>query len=182
MNNTRTPNDSMAPGVLAPRTLTSQVKIGAIYGAIWSLVPGILSELLWHPGQAASVVASGIITGVIVTCLVSPLLVRARWWQAVILGMVSLPLGASLFGLIVSSMHWLIFKATGVQLRFVMQTVEPPGYLFDPVDVAFEYVTHSTTTFFAIGLIPLAILTTLHLFRRIDRSRQMTPTTLETAL
>jgi MFS family permease len=164
-------NSGEPNGVPAPKTLMRRVKLGAVYGALWSLVPGVLSELLWHPGQAASVVASGIITGVIVTCLVSPLLAAARWWQIVILGMASLPLGASLFGLIVSSMHWLIFKATGVQLRFVMQTVEPPGYLFDPLDVAFDYSLHSTMTVFAIGLLPLAVFTTLHLFRQIDRCR-----------
>jgi hypothetical protein len=32
------------------------------------------------------------------------------------------------------------------------------------------------------GLIPLAILTTLHLFRNFDRSHQMRPTTFENAM
>jgi hypothetical protein len=43
---------------------------GAIYGALWSLAPGILGQLLSlsRPGETATVVLTGVLTGVLVSC------------------------------------------------------------------------------------------------------------------
>jgi hypothetical protein len=150
---------------------------GAIYGALWSLAPGILSELmrLSKPGQAATVILTGILTGVLTSSALAPLLARATRWHAVVLGVVSLPLGAWLFGFLISWIHWVVMRLTGVHYRFVMQIVESPGYDFAPLQVAKQYALFSTWSPFGFVLIPLAILTTLHLQRSILRCRQGEP-------
>ena len=147
--------------------LLKRIGIGAAYGAVWSLAPGVLSELMRQPGEAATVIFSGSIAGGLLACALAPLLARARLWQALLLGLFSLPLGAGLFGFVISWMHWVVMKLTGTHYRFVMQIVEPPGYVFGPLKAAGDYVLFSTLSPFAFVFIPLAVLTTLHLRRRV---------------
>ena len=113
---------------------------------------------------------AGAITGVLVACVLAPALARSRLWQAVLLGVVSLPLGAGLFGIIISWVHWIVMQTTGVHYRFVMEVVEPPGYVFGPLKAGREYAFYSTFSAFAFLFVPLALLTTLHLRRRILRA------------
>jgi hypothetical protein len=101
--------------------------------------------------------------------------VRSRLWQAVLLGVLSLPMGAGLFGFVVSWVQWAVMKLTGTHYRFVMQIVEAPGYVFAPLKAARDYALYSTVSVFALVFIPLAILTTLHLRWRVLRSCQSTP-------
>lgn len=144
---------------------------GLIYGAFWSIVPGVLSELLWSPWQAKTVIASGMVTGTIVTFALAPLLRRTSTVKGALLGVLSLPLGAWLFGLAISCLHWIVLKTTGTHFRFVMQIDEYPGYIWAPLDVAWQYAVFSMFTIFAVVLLPLAILTTLHLQRVVQRTR-----------
>jgi hypothetical protein len=147
---------------------------GAIYGALWSLAPGILGELLRlsKPGEAVTVILTGILTGVLVSVTLAPLLPKTKRWHAAILGVISLPLGAWLFGFLISWCHWSVMKLTGVHYRFVMPIVEPPGYVFAPLHAAKDYALFSTLSPFALVFIPLAVLTTLHLRSRFIRSSQ----------
>ena len=145
------------------------------YGAAWSLVPGILSELMRQPGQAATVVFAGTIIGALVACALAPVLARSRLWQALLLAVMSLPLGAGLFGFSISWIHWVVLKLTGVHYRFVMQIVESPGYAFAPLEAARDYAICSTWSPFGFVLIPLAILTTLHLRQILLRCLQAAP-------
>lgn len=145
---------------------------GSVYGALWSFAPGVLSELLRQPGEAATVVLSGILTGVVVTFSLATLLPRCQRPVAWLLGAMSLPLGAGIFGLVISWIHWIVMKLTGTHYRFVMEIVEPPGYVFGPLQAARDYAIYSTLSVFALLFIPLAILTTLHLRRKLLRPRQ----------
>ena len=142
---------------------------GAFYGALWSLAPGVLSEMLSlsRPGESATVVFIGIITGVLVSAALAPVLRRAKRWHAAVLGVLSVPLGSSLFGFHLSWCHWGVMKLTGIHYRFVMEIVEPPGHVFGPLQVARDYALYSTLSPFGLLSIPLAILTTLHLRSRI---------------
>lgn len=140
---------------------------GLGYGAIWSLVPGALSDLLRSPLQAATVLGAGMMTGIVVTLALALVLKRANVWQAAVLGILSLPIGAWLFGLLISCVHWMILQVSGVHLRFVTEIEEVPGYLWAPFDAAFQYAFFSSFTVFAIALLPLAILTTLHLWKAV---------------
>jgi hypothetical protein len=147
---------------------------GAIYGALWSLAPGVLSELLSlsRPGEAITVILTGILTGVLVSAALTPVLRRTKRWHAAVLGVLSLPLGAWLFGFLISWCHWGVMKLTGIHYRFVMEIVESPGYVFAPLKAARDYALYSTRSPFGLLFFPLAILTTLHLRERILRSRQ----------
>ncbi len=140
---------------------------GALYGAVWSLAPGCISKLLSTPGEAATVILAGAVTGMLVSAALAPGLARCNRWQAVCLGVVSLPLGAGLFGFVASWIHWLVMKLTGTHYRFVMQIVEPPGHIFDPLQTARDYALSATLSVLGIVFIPLAIFTTLHLRRRL---------------
>jgi hypothetical protein len=140
---------------------------GAIYGTLWSLAPGVLSELLSvaRPGEAMTVVLTSILTGVLVSAALAPLLPRTKHWHAAVLGVLSLPLGAWLFGFLISWCHWGVMKLTGIHYRFVMEIVEPPGHAL-----------YSTLSPFGLLLIPLAILTTLHLrSRNVPTRPSITP-------
>lgn len=143
---------------------------GAGAGALWSLIPGILSEMMRPPGQAATVLVSGALTGLLVSGALAPFLVRARRWQAVGMGLLSLPLGAGLYGSILPWLHWAILKVSGVHFRCVMEIVEPPGHVFDPLGSALFLVGYSSFTWFALLCYPLAVLTTLRLRRRLLRA------------
>ena len=145
---------------------------GCVYGALWSLAPGVLSELLRHPGEAATVVLSGMLTGIGVTFGLATLLPRCRRPLVWLLGALSLPLGAGLFGIVISWVHWIVMKLTGTHYRFVMEIVEPPGYVFGPLQAARDYALCSTVSAFALLFIPLAVLTTLHLRGQIRRLNQ----------
>ena len=147
---------------------------GVAYGVAWSVAPTILSELLRQPGEAATVIFAGAITGVLVACVLAPALARSQLWQAVLLGVAALPLGAGLFGIIISWVHWIVMQTTGVHYRFVMEVVEPPGYVFGPLKAGRDYAFHSTCSAFAFLLVPFALLTTLHLRRRILREHKPT--------
>jgi hypothetical protein len=65
-------------------------------------------------------------------------------------------------------------QTTGIHYRFVMEVVEPPGYVFGPLKAGRDYALHSTCSAFAFLFVPLALLTTLHLRRRILREHNLT--------
>lgn len=153
----------------SPHLIKATLIWGAIYGSLWSLAPGTFSELLTlsRPGETASVILTGSLTGVLVTALLAPVLRRAKRWHAIVLGLLSLPLGAWTFGFLISWCHWGIMKLTGTHYRFVMEIVEPPGHVFGPLQAAWDYTRFSTASILGLLFIPLAILTTLHLRRRL---------------
>jgi hypothetical protein len=155
---------------ISPARIKTFLMLGSLYGAVWSLVPGYLSELLSMPGEAATVILSGAMTGIIVSAALVPVLARCKRWQAIGLGVLALPVGAWLFGFVISCIHWVVMKVTGMHYRFVMQIVEPPGYIFNPLQTAKLYALYATLSAFGIVFIPLAIFTTLHLRRRIAPS------------
>ena len=163
---TMAPVSHQTPAI-SPARIKTVLLSGALYGAVWSLAPGCLSELLSMPGEAAIVILSGAMTGMIMSAALVPVLARCKRWQAVGLGVLSLPLGAGLFGFVISCIQWVVMKPTGTDYRFVMQIVEQPGYIFDPLQTAKHYVLYATLSAFGIVFIPLAIFTTLHLWRRI---------------
>lgn len=142
---------------------------GAGGGVLWSLVPGFLSELLHPPGQAATVVLSGALTGLLLSAGMAPLLVRARRWQVVVLGLVSLPLGAGSFAWFLTWSHLAVLKVTGVHFRGVMEIVEPPGYIFDPIGSFWWMAEMSLHPMPGLICLPLAILTAIGLRRQLTR-------------
>lgn len=142
------------------KTFTRLSTLGASSGLAWGVVPLTLSELGNSAGETASVLFAGAITGVAVTLLLAWPLHRAGRWPAIALGVLSLPLGAFLFGVIASWVHYGVASWSGVAFRFVQ-------YRFEPLQVGQDYALFASLSWFAIALIPLAVATTILLHRAV---------------
>lgn len=131
---------------------------GFISGAVWSLVPGILSELFRSPGETATVVLSGALSGVLVTGLLAVGLPRVSGKGRILLGLFSLPVGAFAFGFIISFIHLVVESLFDVRYRFVASE-------FMPIRTGIGYAVGSTLWFPAFVLLPLAVFTSRLFFR-----------------
>jgi hypothetical protein len=141
---------------------------GMISGLLWSLVPGTLGELFASPGETLTVLGAGVLTGVGVSFLLYLPLARLGRKDPVrsvlIAGILSLPAGAFLFGVVVSSLQLLVHMVTGAKYPFVK-------YGFEPVETGFFYALLSVASFFVLGCLPLAIFTTWLFHRLVVKER-----------
>jgi hypothetical protein len=126
---------------------------GAFSGVIWSLAPMALTELWRSPGEMASVLFAGVITGMAVTLLLAWPLLRSEHWTAAAIGAASLPLGAFLFGVIASCVHLGIAQVAGIPYRFV-------EHRFEALRVGQDYALGVLIPWIAVVLFPAAIVTT----------------------
>ncbi|MEJ0089616.1 MAG: hypothetical protein WDM80_07730 [Limisphaerales bacterium] len=128
-------------------TTVKVIVFGVVNGLLWSLAPGGLNNLFLSK-DAALVCIAGMLTGIAVSlALKAPLTRFGRGW-ALIFGLVSLPLGAFIFGVIFSILDvsaWLNGSQYGIFNVFLIG-----GY----------YALLSIISIFAIILLPLAVLTT----------------------
>lgn len=129
---------------------------GLCFGAAWSLIPGRLSEILLPVGQGLTVIVAGMLTGLAVSFLLSIPLLKTGSGTAILLGIVSLPLGAFVFGIVVSLVQLLVLYATGHAYRFV-------GLRFSPLSIGIQYALGTFIPYFAAFLFPLAISSTCYL-------------------
>jgi hypothetical protein len=129
------------------------IVFGTTAGAFWSVVPGGLSELFDSLGESISVVISGMLTGILVSAVLFRPLQHVRITGTLFLGFLSLPVGAFVFGVIISIVQLLINILTGISYRFI-------EYGFKPLHVGIDYAGFSIVSIFALALIPLAIFTT----------------------
>lgn len=126
---------------------------GTVSGLLWSLVPGYLSELMYSSvGQTATVLITGVLTGITVSALLTLPLLWLRIKGIITLGIVALPIGAFLFGFFLSLLQKAVQLWIGPTYRFV-------EYRFAPVEAGLNYAFFSVT-YFALILIPLSLLTT----------------------
>jgi hypothetical protein len=143
---------------------------GMISGLLWSLVPDALvpatiggGSLIASPGETLTVLGAGVLTGVGVSFLVYLPLARLGRKNPVrrvlVAGILSLPAGAFLFGVVVSSLQLVVHMVTGAKYPFV-------EHGFAPVATWFIYALFSVASFFVIGCLPFAIFTTW-LFHRL---------------
>ena len=135
---------------------------GVVSGLIWSLVPGTLSELFRSPGETATVIVSAVLSGIVTSFTLAAALARFKHVAAIFFGLLSLPLGAFAFGVLLSLVQWLVREFNGVAYSFV----EPE---FAPFTAGAEYALLSVISVFAFVLFPLAVLTTF-LLRRVIHS------------
>jgi hypothetical protein len=144
------------------RTTTRVLCFGTISGLIWSVVPGILSELFRSSRETATVLISGVLTGVVVSLSLEAPLVKFGRWSGFVFGLLSLPLGSFAFGVLISLVQLAASKLTGGEYRFV-------SYGFNPFQTGFGYALVSIISVFALVLFPLAVLTTLLLRAIVKR-------------
>jgi hypothetical protein len=123
---------------------------GIVSGLIWSVVPGGLNDL-FRSKESILVFIAGAVTGLAVSlALKVPLTKFGRWWT-LLLGLVSLPLGAFIFGVVFSLLNlsdWLNGSQYGI---------------FNSILIGGYYALLSVISIFAIVLFPLAVLTTFTL-------------------
>ena len=149
---------------------------GSVSGALWSFAPGLLSGLFYKDGQydarstglCITVFVAGILTGIAVSFTLRPLLKTRGRWMPVLLGLCSLPLGAFIFGVIISVVHLLVKSVSGTTYTFV-------EYGFRPISAGADYALYSAISIFALVLYPLSITTTFRL-RRIVHNQSTDPT------
>ncbi len=153
----------MNPLHIRMRRLLQLTAFGAASGLVWSLVPLVLSELYQSAGEIVSVLSAGTLTGITVTLILAGPLSLSRRRTAVMVGAASLPLGAFLFGVIVSWVHLGLWHWSGTTYRFV-------EHRFDPLEAGWTYlVSLSWIPWFAAILFPLAVVTTILLHHSIHR-------------
>jgi hypothetical protein len=131
-----------------------------VSGLIWSLVPGALSELFRSPGETATVVVSGVLSGILTSFALAAPLARFGRGPVILFGALSLPLGAFAFGVLLSLVQWLVREFSGTGYRFV-------AHEFASLTAGIQYAVSSVISVFAFVLFPLAVLTTFLLKRAI---------------
>ena len=121
-------------------TTAKVITFGIVSGLTWSVIPGSLNDLFQSSEESIQVVIAGLLTGVIVSlALKSPLKKFTKGW-ALIIGLLSLPFGAFIFGSIFSIIHSSDWS--------------------NAFQVGAEYAVISVISLFAVILFPLAVLTT----------------------
>jgi hypothetical protein len=136
--------------MLASMSTTAKViTFGIISGLIWSLIPGGLNELFSSVKESGLVLFAGILTGIGVSLVLKiPLARFSRWWTLII-GLISLPLGAFIFGIVFTLLDLVFGDLNGGDYK-----------LFGAFSVGIEYALVSVISLFAVILFPLAVLTT----------------------
>ena len=141
---------------------------GVVSGLIWSVVPGTLAELFRSPRETAMVVVSGLLTGVLTSFGLSAPLARFGLRATIVFGALSLPLGAFIFGVLLSLAHWVVRAFSGT-------THQLSAHAFAPMTAGAEYAILSVVSIYAIVLFPLAVSTTFLLRRVIHSGHNLEP-------
>lgn len=130
------------------------VQFGLLSGFLWSLIPAI-----WlHGGQPTSRMGvistlAGIVTGILVSLILAPLLTRVGYLGAAVVGVLSYPLSTFLYGFVIT---WIQFGL----MSGGTQAFRSNGGGFAPIMAGTQYAFLSLTIW---PLCLLAITTTLAL-------------------
>jgi hypothetical protein len=152
------------------KTRTRVYIFGLIAGLIWSVIPGILLKEFKSFGETIAVLVTGAITGLLVSIALYIPLKKFKSWIGFFLGslffgIIALPLGAFLFGVLISIMETAL---TGLPSYF--------NESFSPFSDGVFLAAMSTFSFYGIVFLPLAMITTFFLKIIISSSE---PTTKE---
>ena len=145
-------------------TSAKVILFGIISGLVWSIVgPGILMDSLFNSArETVLVMFTGSLTGVAVSMLIKGPLIRYGKTRAVILGLVSLPFGAFIYGVISS-----VFGLSGFDDNL--------GIIDNALGNGVTYAVLSVISLFGIIFLPLAVLTTF-ILRVVIRSNNKSGT------
>jgi hypothetical protein len=129
------------------------LKFGLLSGFLWSLIPGVLGEGLFHLTTAALLIIAGCLAGIVVTFGQATILPRCNRFGIFVLGILSLPLGAFCFGLF-ASVVGNTFGAIVPEWRGKPESPFTTGLVFAMLCVPM-----------AVVLLPLSVFTTFRLRR-----------------
>lgn len=127
------------------------VIFGAFSGSVWSLAPGVLGDLFSDRADIPGTFIAGILAGVLTAAMLSLPITRFGRTGTLVLGVVSLPVGAFVFGL---------------SLALVSRIAPALTSHVHPWSSAMSFAVLSVISVFAVVLFPLALVTT-HLFRKV---------------
>ena len=140
---------------------TARITIfGALSGLIWSVVPGFICDLFKSRSEVIAVLIAGVLTGIVVSLLLSRPLRRLSRRGSLWLGALALPLGGFCFGVSISFVHLAASHIKSVAHIFGQ-------YPFAPLTQGVSFAVLSVISVFAVVLFPLAIYTTFVLRRFI---------------
>ena len=138
------------------------VLFGLVSGLLWSFAPGVLAGLF--NGSTPGAILASIASGSITSAILAPLLTRVRRRGTIVLGLLSLPVGAFIFG-----------SVFGLIVQFLPSLTEGAFGPFAPWHYGFNYVLLSVATPFAVMLFPLALVTTFLLKMVLLRAAEQYP-------
>ena len=130
-------------------------------GLLWSVAPGVLANLFSSRADVPAAVVAGIVSGVITSAILGAVVARFGRGLAVGFGLLSLPLGAFVFGFNLALITRFLPALTSGSLAVV-----------EPWKLGSDYAILSVFTVLAVGLFPLAVVTTLLLRSFIIRGRK----------
>jgi hypothetical protein len=142
-------------------TFARILTFGTVSGLLWSAAPGVLANLFSTRGDIPATVIAGMVSGILTSTLLAAVVMRFGRGLAVLFGLLSLPLGAFLFGFTVALI-----------VRFVPALTSGTRAFVEPWTLGFNYALWSVISVFAIGLFPLAVFTTLLLRSFMIRGRR----------
>jgi hypothetical protein len=134
---------------------------GLLSGLLWSLVPGTLANLFESRANVPATLLAGIVAGILTSLALASVLGRFGRILAVVLGLLSLPLGAFIFGF-----------ALEIIAHFFSTLSSGDRTFLQPWRLGLNYAVLSVISIFAVGLFPMAVLTTFFLRRVILRGRK----------
>lgn len=143
------------------KNLIRLLSFGVVCGVVLSLIPAFLCNLRSPFSQFLTVLGAGVASGVIVTCfcsLVKPS--EEAWWKTGVVGVLSLPLGAFVFGFVLAVVHQRLADDFGITYRLA----EPPPV--GPVTSGSQLAAASLSLL-PMVFSPLAVLST-HLLWRLE--------------
>jgi hypothetical protein len=134
---------------------------GLVSGLIWSVAPGVLMDGFSTRADVITTLMASVVAGVASSAILAPFVARLGRAVVVVLGLLSLPLGAFAFGFSLTLIYQLLPGLTN--------GTRPSDH---PLSQGLFFAFLSTVSVFAVGLFPLAVLTTF-LLRSFVRSQQV---------
>jgi hypothetical protein len=143
------------------KTLKRVLVFGSISGLLWCVVPGLLDDLFSTPADTPVTVMAGVVAGILTSAMLALSVPRISRGFTMVVGTFALPLGAFVFGF-----------AFALLSRFLPMLGSGTRAILDPWTLGLNYALLSVISIFAIGLFPLAVVTTLLLRAFILRGRR----------
>jgi hypothetical protein len=141
-------------------TISRILVFGSVSGLLWSVAPGVLADLFSSRADVPATVIAGIISGVVTSAILAAVVTRFGRGLTVVFGLLSLPVGAFVFGFTLALIDRFLPLLRGTRA------------LVEPWTLGFNYALLSIISVFAVGLFPLAVVTTLFLRWFIIRGRR----------
>ncbi len=134
---------------------------GYLSGVLWSFVPGILADLVNSRADVPAVLIAGVVSGVATSTALAAVVLRTGRWLTLVSGLLSLPLGAFVFGFSHALVGRLLSPNSGGVHGFP-----------EPWNLGATYALLSVLSVFAVGLFPLAVASTFLLKKFILRGNK----------